>query len=332
MDLIKKNTIVTGAQPSGEFHLGNYLGAIKNWKTLQNDYECFFFLADLHTITCPYDPSVLKQNVIKTAAQYLACGLNPDTSNIFIQSNVIGHTELAWILGCLTPIGQLYRMTQFKAKSESKDFVGSGLLYYPVLMAADILLYNAHLVPVGEDQKQHLELARDTAMRFNEKYSNTFNVPDPYILETGSRIYSLQEPNKKMSKSDPNTKSTIFIFEPIDSIRKKIKSAVTDSEAKIYFSKEKSGISNLLTILSSLTNKTNDEIAAQYASASYSKLKDDVAEVVIEIVKPLQENYKNLINNKDHILQTLKNGAQSAQKIASNTMSKVYKKTGFINT
>ncbi len=188
MDSGAKKVLLTGAQPTGDFQLGNFLGAIRNWVKLLNELECFFFLADLHAITCPYIPADLRQNTLKTLAQYLACGLDPQKACIFVQSSVHGHTDLAWILGCLTPVGQLFRMTQFKAKSDDKDFVGSGLLYYPILMAADILLYNAHLVAVGEDQKQHLELARDLAIKFNQTYSETFNVPEPYILKSGGRV------------------------------------------------------------------------------------------------------------------------------------------------
>lgn len=329
MNTKNKKVIVTGAQPTGEFHLGNYLGAIRNWRQLQDAYECFFFLADLHAITCPYVPSELRGNTLKTLAQYLACGLDPEKSHLFIQSSVVGHTELAWVLACLTPLGQLFRMTQFKAKSEGKDYIGSGLLYYPVLMAADILLYNAHLVPVGEDQKQHLELARDLATKFNQTYSETFNIPEPYILETGARIYSLQEPTKKMSKSDPDTKGTIFLFEGLDQIRKKIKSAVTDSGQGIYRSEEKPGIANLMAILGALTNQSPENIEKAYGHYSYVAFKDCVAEAVVEHVKPLQDRYQALLNDKDYLTSVLEKGKAVAQERGKRLLGKVYRKVGF---
>ncbi|MDR0647231.1 MAG: tryptophan--tRNA ligase [Puniceicoccales bacterium] len=326
---MEKKIIVTGAQPTGGFHLGNYLGAVKNWCSLQEDFECFFFIPNLHAITCPsYSPTELRHNTIQMLAQFMACGLDPKKSHMFIQSSITGHTELAWILGCLTPVGQLFRMTQFKAKSEQKDFVGSGLLYYPILMAADILLYNAHLVPVGEDQKQHVELARDLAVKFNQTYGATFNVPEPYILKTGARVYSLQEPTKKMSKSDPNQKGTIFIFEPIDGIRKKIRSAVTDSGMGITFSKNKPGIANLMDIFAALTGLTVETVEAEYGTHSYSDFKNCVAEAVIEHLKPLQACYFELLKDKEYLNAVLEDSKKVAQAHASRMMAKVYRRVG----
>ncbi|MDR0393348.1 MAG: tryptophan--tRNA ligase [Puniceicoccales bacterium] len=326
---IEKKIIVTGAQPTGGFHLGNYLGAVKNWCSLQDDFECFFFIPNLHAITCPsYSPTELRRNTIQMLAQFMACGLDPQKSHMFIQSSITGHTELAWVLNCLTPVGQLFRMTQFKAKSEQKDFVGGGLLYYPVLMAADILLYNAHLVPVGEDQKQHVELARDLAIKFNQTYATIFNVPEPYILKTGARVYSLQEPTKKMSKSDPNRKGTIFIFEPIDCIRKKIRSAITDSGTGIIFSKDKPGIANLIDIFAALTGLTVETIETEYSAYSYNDFKNCVAEAVIEHVKPLQERYSKLLKNREYLNSVLEESKKVVQTHASRTMAKVYRKVG----
>lgn len=328
-----KPILLTGAQPTGMFHLGNYLGAVKNWCRLQYDYTCLFFIPNMHAITCPpYMPSVLRQHTLDMTAQYIACGLDPKSTSIFIQSSVIGHSELAWALACITPVGQLTRMTQYKAKSDAKSFVGSGLLYYPILMAADILLYNTKLVPVGEDQKQHLELARDLAIKFNQTYSETFNVPEPYILKEGSRVYSLQDPHKKMSKSDPNKKGTILIFESIDSIRQKVRSAVTDSGSGITYDPEnKPGISNLIDILAALTEHNTADIEAQYQSMNYGSFKDVVAETLIEHLKPIQARYLAIREDKELLKNVLCQGQETAQKLANRVLSKVYRKVGFLD-
>jgi len=325
-----QKTILTGAQPNKGFHLGNYLGAFKNWARLQYDYQSFFFIVDLHAITLPHSPAKLREQSLDCAAQYIACGLDPAHSTIFIQSHVIGHTELAWILGCITPLGQLQRMTQFKDKSAKNETVNSGLLFYPVLMAADILLYNADLVPVGEDQKQHLELARDLAMKFNGTFKPVFTVPEPSILEVGARIMSLQNPTDKMSKSDSNEKSTIFLFEPIDSIRKKILSAVTDSDTRIVFAEQKPGVSNLLQIASSLSGKTIPALEAEFDGQGYGKFKSAVADIVIEHLKPLQARYHDLIQDKTHLHSILQRGAAKAQERASRELEKVYDAVGFL--
>ena len=326
-----KKVIVTGAQPTGMFHLGNYLGAVKNWCALQDDYECFFFIPNLHSMTCPpYVPADLRKNTYRMLAQYLACGLDPNKGHLFAQSAVMGHTELTWVLSCITPVGQLFRMTQFKAKSENHDFVGSGLLYYPILMAADILLYNADCVPVGEDQKQHVELTRDLAIKFNQTYSETFHVPEPYILRTCARVYSLQNPTKKMSKSDVDKKGTVSLIEPLDDIRKKFKSAVTDSGAGVFCSSEKPGITNLVEILSAITERDIKEIENEYATYNYGAFKEVVAEAVIEHLKPIQARYFELIEDQSYLQSILGKGRMFAQERASKMMAKVYRKVGMI--
>lgn len=326
-----KKVIVTGAQPTGMFHLGNYLGAVKNWCQLQYDYECFFFIPNLHSITCSrWDPDELSRTTYNLLAQYLACGLDPKTSHLFLQSEIVGHTELAWILGCITPLGQLLRMTQFKAKSHDKISVGSGLLYYPILMAADILLYNADCVPVGEDQKQHVELTRTLATRFNQMYCDTFVLPEPYILKTCARVSSLQNPIKKMSKSESSKKGIIFLFEPIDDIRNKFKSAVTDSGSGIYCSEDKPGITNLIEILAATTDKSVEEVEAAYCNYSYGDFKSCVAEAVIEHLKPIQKLYEDLVRDELYLRSVLDVGKAVAQERASLMLSSVYRKVGMI--
>jgi tryptophanyl-tRNA synthetase len=331
MEEKQKKIIVTGAQPTGMFHLGNYLGAVKNWRTLQHDYECFFFIPNLHSITVPpYVPAELRKRTYSMLAQYLACGLDPESSHMFAQSSVVGHTELSWILGCLTPVGQLFRMTQFKSKSENNDFVGSGLLYYPILMAADILLYNADCVPVGEDQKQHVELTRDLAIKFNQTYSETFKVPEPYILKTCARVYSLQNPTKKMSKSDANKKGTVFLFESPEDIQKKFRSAVTDSGSGIYCDPEKPGITNLVEIFAAVTEQSIEAVENQYRSYDYGTFKNVVAEAVIEHLKPIQAKYAELMADQTYLQSVLDKGREFAQKCANRMMAKVYRKAGMI--
>lgn len=325
-------TVLTCAQPTSILQLGNYLGAIQHWVKLQQTHECFFGIVDWHAMTMPYTPAQLRANSLLCAAQYIACGLNPEKANIFLQSQVNGHTELAWILGCLTPIGQLERMTQFKDKSRRVgESVGAGLLFYPVLQAADILLYNADCVPVGDDQKQHLELARDIAQKFNNTFSDTFKLPEPYIGSVGSRIMSLQDPSSKMSKSDPNTQATVFLFEPIDNIRKKIMSAVTDSDNTIKLSIDKPGISNLMHILSLVSGRSIEDIQNEFIGQGYAPFKAQVADAVIALIEPMQKKYNELINNKDYLLSILKKGSQAAQHRANRMLSKVYRKTGLLS-
>ncbi len=345
-----KPVILTCAQPTGLLTLGNYLGAVRNWSEMLENNECYFGIVDMHAITTPIKPSVLRNNVFQCVAQYVACGLDPEKCNQFVQSHVIGHSELAWILTCLTPIGELQRMTQFKDKvsklgfktaenesdlkfshegARSQSTISAGLLCYPVLMAADILLYNADLVPVGEDQKQHLELCRDLAQRFNHQYSETFKIPEPYLPKTGARIMSLTEPTKKMSKSDENQRSTLFLLDEPDLIKKKISSSVTDSGSEITAIPEKPGISNLLTIHSALSNQSLSDLEDRFAGKGYGALKNEVTEIISESLAPVRSKYKELINQKDYLSKILAEGAQSAQKRAYKILSKVYRKVGF---
>lgn len=323
--------LITGIQPSGNITLGNYLGAIKSLINLQNeeDIEMLVFIADLHSITVPQEKQQLKKNIKNLAAIYLASGLNLDKAKIFIQSEVPCHNQLGWVMECNSYIGELERMTQFKDKKQKQTTgVTAGLLTYPPLMAADILLYDADIVPVGEDQKQHLEITRNLAERFNNKYGETFKVPEPYITKVGAKIMSLTDPTKKMSKSDPNPKSYILLLDDINVAKKKIKSAVTDSETKIYYDVEKKpGISNLLTIYSALTDRTIDDIVEQYKDKSYAELKNDLAEVVGDFLIKIQENYNYYIQSS--ILENaLNNGRDIAYHLASRKIQKVYRKIG----
>lgn len=331
--MMKKKLILTGMQPSGTLHLGNVLGATNNWRTMLEEYECLFFLANQHAITIPYDPTALKQNSLNCVAQYIACGLDPEKCHIFMQSHIIGHTELMWILSCITPIGQLERMTQFKDKSKKVgESVCSGLLMYPTLMAADILLYNADLVPVGEDQKQHLELTRDLAIKFNSTYSETFTVPEPYIKKAGARVMSLQDPTSKMSKSSPHAHATIYVTDTDSMISKKIMSAVTDSGHEVYFDLEnKPGVSNLLSIYSAVRSITIPEAEKEFASlTSYAPFKSAVAEAIVDLIRPIRERYLELCQDKTFLEKILADGAEIAQKKAYKMLSKVYRKVGFI--
>lgn len=327
-----QKVVLTCAQPTGKLHLGNYLGAVKNWVELSNQYECYFGIVDLHAITLPYTPAELRKNTLSCAAQYIAAGLDPKKCSIFVQSHVQGHTDLAWTLGCLTPIGELQRMTQFKDKSKKDNigFVGAGLLFYPVLMAADILLYNADFVPVGDDQKQHLELCRNLAERFNSTYSDTFTIPEPYIAKEGARIMSLQNPRKKMSKSDENQSSTLYLLDTPEQIRKKIMSAVTDSGNEICLSEDKPGISNLLHILSACSKVSISDLEKQFQGKSYGEFKTAVADAVVELLSPIRESYEKLIEDKANLENVLKEGALHAQKRAFKILSKVSRKAGFV--
>lgn len=326
----QKPVILTGAQPTGRLHLGNYLGAVRNWNIMQDDYNCHFFIPNQHAITLPKVPAELRQNTYSCLAQYMACGIDPAKSTIFVQSQVVGHSELAWVLSCICPLGQLERMTQFKEKSQKQISVNAGLLYYPVLMAADILLYNANVVPVGEDQKQHLELTRDLAERFNTTFSPTFNVPEPFIGKAGARVMSLQNPTSKMSKSDPNQSGTIEIVESASGVRKKIMSAVTDSESSVRAdAANKPGITNLMSIYSAITNKSFTQIEDEFAGKGYGDFKKTVADAVVAALDPVRERYEELIKNKDYLDEVLKNGAAAAQRTANKTLSKVYRKVGF---
>lgn len=323
---------LSGIQPSGNITLGNYLGAVKNFVKLQDspDFTDFLvFIADLHAITVPQDKLALRQNIKSLVALYLACGLDPKKVHIFIQSEVPAHSELGWVLMCNGYIGELERMTQFKDKKEKQvSGVSVGLLTYPSLMAADILLYDTDVVPVGIDQKQHLELTRDLAMRFNQKYGETFVVPKPYIPESGAKIMSLVDPTKKMSKSDSNPKGYIALLDDINIIKKKIMSATTDSDAKIKYDVEnKPGISNLITILSCITNKSIKEIEDEYKDSNYAAFKADVADAVVSEILPIQEKYNEILNS-NLINEVLDEGKNYANYLANKKINKVYNKIG----
>lgn len=328
-----KKRILSGIQPSGAMTFGNYIGAVKNWVALQqtDEYECFYMLADLHTITVRQEAKQIRKNSMDMLALYIAAGIDPEKSPMFFQSHVPAHSQLAWVLNCNTYMGELSRMTQFKDKSRKhEDNINAGLFTYPVLMAADILLYNADLVPVGHDQKQHVEITRDIAQRFNNAYSETFKVPEPYIPEVGARIKSLQDPTSKMSKSDPNENAYILMLDPIDKIVKKIKRAVTDSGSEVCRGEGKDGIENLMNIYGAVTGKTADDIEAEFDGKGYGEFKSAVAEAVAETVRPIQERYAELIASKDYLEQVYRCGAEIANRVAVKTVSKVYRKVGFI--
>tara|TARA_Y100000994_G_C15695237_1_gene443118 strand:- start:1194 stop:2171 length:978 start_codon:yes stop_codon:yes gene_type:complete len=322
--------ILSGIQPSGSLCIGNYLGALKNWKELQEEYDSIFLVVDMHALTVNQIPAELRKRCLSFVAQYIACGINPKKSIIAIQSHIHEHAELMWILNSVCYLGELNRMTQFKDKSKNKKNINVGLFTYPVLMASDILLYQADLVPVGADQKQHLELARDLAGRFNNKYSDTFNIPDPFIPKVGSRVMSLQDPSKKMSKSDENLNNIIALLDPDDVIRKKINRAVTDSGSEIVYSKDKPGLSNLIDIYSCLSRKDIASIQNEYEGKMYSHLKNDLSDIIIDYLRPIKQEYNKLLSDKDYLDNILKDGAEKASFKARRTMSKVYRKVGFV--
>ncbi len=321
-------TIFSGIQPSGTITLGNYIGAMKQFVELQEEYNCYFCVVDQHAITVPQDKMELRKNIRSLAALYLASGIDPDKSTLFIQSEVPAHAQAGWMLQCVSYIGELERMTQFKDKSEGKEAVSAGLLTYPPLMAADILLYGADLVPVGEDQKQHLELTRDLAERFNRKYNDIFIVPDVRIPEVGARVMSLQEPTKKMSKSDANKKAFITLLDEPKQIEKKIKSAVTDSDGIVKYDKEnKPGVSNLLSIYSILEGTSIEELEKKYDGKGYGEFKGDLAQVVIDSIKPIQDRYYELIESTE-LDDILDKGAEKANFAASKMVNKMEKAMG----
>ncbi len=328
----EKKRIFSGMQPSGQLTLGNYLGAMKNWVDMQEDYDCIYCIVDLHALTVRQDPKELRENTLSVLAQYIACGLDPSKNIIFIQSHVPAHAELAWILNCFTYMGELGRMTQFKEKSAShEDNINAGLFTYPALMAADILLYQTDLVPVGQDQKQHLEISRDIAMRFNNLYGNVLTIPEVYLPKIGARIMSLQEPTKKMSKSDENVNSYIAILDSPETILRKFKRSVTDSEASVnYEPVSKPGVSNLMSIYASLTGKTFVQIEEAFSGKGYGAFKTAVGESVVEALEPVQTKYKELFASKDYLQQVMKDGAGQAGRLADRTLQKVYKKLGLI--
>jgi tryptophanyl-tRNA synthetase len=328
-----KKTILSGSTVTGDLTLGNYIGAIHNWKKLQDEYDCLYFLADLHALTVFQDPTVLRQRTYSFFAQYLALGLDPHKNIIFTQSHVQEHTELAWVLTCLTPMGYLNRMTQFKEKSEKNvKNINAGLYTYPVLMAADILLYQADLVPVGEDQRQHLELCRDIVGFFENRYGpGVFKLPEAYVGKAGARIMSLQDPDRKMSKSDENDKNYVSIIDDAKKIEKKIKSATTDSGTEIQYDPEnKAGLSNLMTIYSVLGNKTIEQLEKDYAGKMYGHLKVDLAELVVETLRPVREKYDHLMKDQQYLDQLMRNGSDRARERAQLTLKKVHQTIGLV--
>ena len=327
----RKPVVLTAAQPTGKLHLGNYLGAVINWGRMQNDYECYFGIADQHAITLPKVPAELRRNTYTCLALYIAAGIDPSRSHIFVQSHVTGHTELAWVLGCICPLGQLERMTQFKDKARKQESVCAGLLYYPVLMAADILLYNADAVPVGEDQTQHMELARDLAEKFNRDYSPTFNVPEAFIGKSGARIMSLQNPESKMSKSDLNQNGVIYLMDTPDVIRKKILSAVTDSGSEVRLADDKPGIKNLLSIFSAVSERPVAELEAEFSGKGYGDFKRAVADAIVARLDPVRIKYEEIVKDTGYLDSVFKAGAEAAQKTAYRTLAKVHRKVGFVD-
>ena len=327
-----KKLIFSGIQPTGTFTLGNYIGAVRNWGPLQDEYNCIYCVVDMHAITVRQDPVKLRQNTLNSYALLMACGIDVNKSILFIQSHVKTHAELNWILCCNTQFGELSRMTQFKDKSQRHpDDVNAGLFTYPSLMAADILAYNADLVPVGVDQKQHLELARNIAQRFNQRYGDFFTLPEPYIAEVGAKVMSLQDPTKKMSKSDENPNSVILILDDKDTIIRKFKRAVTDSEAEVVYREGKDGINNLMTIYSSVTGKTFAEIESEFAGKGYGDFKLAVGEAVADHLEPIRTEFARLSQDKAYLKECYTAGAEKALRYSQRTLTKVYRKVGFVD-
>ena len=325
-----KKRIFSGIQPSGELTLGSYLGAIKNWVALQDEYECLYCIVDMHAITVRQVPADLRRRSVTQLAQYIACGLDPKKNIMFIQSHVPQHAELSWVLGCYTQFGELSRMTQFKDKAKKHaDNITAGLFTYPVLMAADILLYQADLVPVGEDQRQHVELCRDIAARFNNSFPDTFTIPEAFVPKMGARVMSLGQPDSKMSKSEPE--GCVFLLDKPEDIMRKFKRAVTDCETAVRYDREnKPGISNLLTIYCAATGKTMADAEAEFAGQGYGIFKPAVGEAVVELLRPIQEETRHLLDDKSYLEQIYQEGAAHAQYLANKTLRKVYKKVGFV--
>lgn len=329
-----KPIVLSGCQPSGQLTIGNYMGALRQWVNMQDEHDCLYMLVDLHAITVRQDPKALHQACLDGLALYIACGIDPAKSTIFMQSHVPEHAQLAWLLNCYTQMGELNRMTQFKDKSaKNVSNINAGLYSYPVLMAADILLYQANQVPVGEDQKQHLELARDIANRFNNVYGKTFSIPDPYIPEFGARVMSLQDPTRKMSKSDDNVNNFVGLLEDPKKIAKKIKRAVTDSDdqARIYFDiTEKPGVSNLLSLLSCATGISIEKLVPSYEDKMYGHLKSDVADAIVSLIEPIQAKYRALRDDQTELSRIMHEGAGKASQRASVTLAKAYESVGFV--
>ena len=325
-----KKTLLSGSTATGNLTLGNYIGAINNWTKLQEENDCFYMVADLHALTVKQDPKTLRERSLSFYAQYLALGLDPEKNSVFMQSHISEHAELTWILNCMTPMGNLNRMTQFKEKSlKNAKNINAGLFTYPVLMAADILLYQPDLVPVGEDQKQHLELARDIVTYFENRYGETFTMPNPYIGKVGAKVMSLQDPTSKMSKSDENEKSYVSIIDSPKKIQKKIKGAVTDTGTVVSFDKEqKPGISNLMTIYSVLSGQSMEEITNSFEGKMYGHLKVDLADLVCDTLKPVQDKYADLMNNQDYLADVMAKSTLKAKERANKTLIDVYEKIG----
>ena len=329
---IKKKSMLSGIQPSGDLHLGNYLGAVKNWGARAEEFDCYYFMADLHTLTVRQDPKLLRRRSLEQLAQYIACGIDPEKNVLFLQSHVHEHAELGWILNCYTMFGELSRMTQFKDKcAKNADNINGGLFTYPSLMAADILLYQADYVPVGEDQRQHCELTRDIAVRFNNIYGETFKVPEAYIPKAGARVMGLGNPTSKMSKSDPN--GCVFLMEKPADIARTFKRAIPDSDTEncVRFDPEnKPGVSNLMNIYSAVTGKSFDEIEREFEGQGYGVFKPAVGDAVIETLRPIREEATRLLNDKAYLCSVYTEGAQKASVIARKTLRKVYKKVGLV--
>ena len=329
----RKQTIFSGIQPSGDLTLGSYMGAIKNWVALSDTYNCYYCIVDMHAITVRQEPAKLRARALSQLAQYIACGLDPEKNTLFIQSHVPAHAQLGWVLDCYTMFGELSRMTQFKDKSaKNADNINAGLFTYPSLMAADILLYQTNLVPVGSDQKQHVEICRDIAMRFNNIYGDVFTIPEPYIPPMGARIMSLTTPENKMSKSDKDPGGCIYIMESPDDIMRSFKRAVTDSETGhcVYASADKPGVTNLMQIYSVCTGKTMEEIEAEFDGKGYGAFKPAVGEAVVETLRPIREEAERLLKDKAYLEDVLRTGAERAGHTANRTLRKVYKKLGFV--
>lgn len=334
MNTSSKPIVLSGCQPSGQLTLGNYLGALRQWVAMQETHDCYYMIVDLHAITTRQEPQKLKEACLDGLALYLACGIDPNKSTIFMQSQVPEHAQLGWVLNCYTQMGELNRMTQFKDKSQkNQSNVNVGLYAYPVLQAADILLYQANEVPVGEDQKQHLELTRDIATRFNNLYGDVFTLPEPFIPKQGARVMSLQEPNKKMSKSDTNPNNVIGLLEDPKKLSKKIKRAVTDSDeqANIYYDlTEKPGVSNLLSLLSACGGESIDTLVPQYTDKMYGHLKGDVADAVVTMLTPIQQEYLKIRADMPYLQEVMQKSSAKASEKASDTLAKVYRALGFI--
>ena len=333
-ETVKKKVMLSGIQPSGDLTLGSYLGAIKNWKERAEEFDCYYFMADLHSITVRQVPADLRRRTMEQLAQYIACGLDPEKNTLFVQSHVPAHTQLGWVLDCFTMFGELSRMTQFKDKSQKNaENINAGLFTYPALMAADILLYQPDYVPVGGDQKQHVELCRDVAERFNGVYGDVFKIPEPYIPKVGARVMSLTTPTNKMSKSDHDQNGCVYLMEKPEDIARKFKKAVTDSDTEHcvrYAPEEKPGVANLMSIYSACTGKTFEEIEREFDGQGYGAFKPAVGDAVVEMLRPIREEAQRLMKDKAYLESVYRAGAEKAEYIANKTLRKVYKKVGFV--